>query len=253
MAPSSEYYFSCSTSLLSPHPPHTDPRQCTQSVYPFHDGDYDDFEPVFREIFEVRSPFHTYLSSLLLPSNTTALFTQQGISDVSSPSFTECFMHKAETLVEEADAIATLGEKQAASTIYLRACALYRIARFPYLTSRPRVNDPVKWQAWEAQKKAYAAAGKLWDCPLEEVDVPHEGGMEGEGNKIPIYVRFPKPKQEEGGEEEEVEGKGKEPAKEAPANKAPATKVPAVILMTGLDGYRPDNTLRCEEFLSRGW
>lgn len=28
---------------------------------------------------------------------------------------------------------------------------------------------------------------------------------------------------------------------------------PAVILMTGLDGYRPDNTVRCNEFLARGW
>jgi len=30
-------------------------------------------------------------------------------------------------------------------------------------------------------------------------------------------------------------------------------KCPVVVLMTGLDGYRPDNTVRCEEFLKRGW
>jgi len=31
------------------------------------------------------------------------------------------------------------------------------------------------------------------------------------------------------------------------------TKYPIVILLTGLDGYRPDNTARCNEFLARGW
>lgn len=30
-------------------------------------------------------------------------------------------------------------------------------------------------------------------------------------------------------------------------------KTPVVILFTGLDGYRPDNTQRSDEFLKRGW
>jgi dienelactone hydrolase len=54
-----------------------------------------------------------------------------------------------------------------------------------------------------------------------------EGRDKGE---IPVYVRMPKQK------DEKLE-----------------QKVPVVILMTGLDGYRPDNTLRSQEFINRGW
>lgn len=35
--------------------------------------------------------------------------------------------------------------------------------------------------------------------------------------------------------------------------RTPKSKSPAVLLMTGLDGYRPDNTTRSDEFLARGW
>ena len=81
----------------------------------------------------------------------------------------------------------------------------------------------MKWQAWEAQKEAYARAGKLWEAPLEEHVVPSEFGG------VPVYVRVPS-----SGE------RGK-------------NGWPVVVLMTGLDGYRPDNTVRCDEFLKRGW
>ncbi len=81
----------------------------------------------------------------------------------------------------------------------------------------------MKWKAWEAQKKAYGRAGKLWEVPLEEHVVPSNFGV------FPVYVRVPDA--EEGGDE----------------------RRPVVVLMTGLDGYRPDNTVRCEEFLRRGW
>jgi hypothetical protein len=65
------------------------------------------------------------------------------------------------------------------------------------------VNDPVKWQAWEAQKTVYAKAGGLWDVPLEERVVEHVYGTgvererEGEGG-IPVYVRVPGQKKKEG-------------------------------------------------------
>ena len=71
----------------------------------------------------------------------------------------------------------------------------------------------------------YAKAAATWDEKLEEIDVPHVHAQGNDRGTIPIYVRVPKN----------------------------TTKAPAVILMTGLDGYRPDNTVRCDEFLSRGW
>ncbi|KAK4038663.1 Alpha/Beta hydrolase protein, partial [Parachaetomium inaequale] len=156
--------------------------------------------------------------------------TQKNINDACSPSYTKTFLPTAEHLTTLADTAAAKGKAHhaEASALYLRACAVYRIARFPYITAFPAVNDVTKWQAWEAQKEAYAKAGQLWECPLQEVVVEHthRKGGDREGG-IPVYVRVPKGEQEK--------------------------SHPVVVLMTGLDGYRPDNTVRCEEFLGRGW
>jgi hypothetical protein len=112
--------------------------------------------------------------------------------------------------------------------LYLRACAVYRIARFPYITSRPGINDAAKWHAWTAQKEIYMKASRTWNDPIEEVMVPFMFRQNGsvEGREIPVYVRVPKPN---------------------------LFKRETVILFTGLDGYRPDNTQRCNEFLKRNW
>ncbi|CAK7203812.1 hypothetical protein SEUCBS139899_006560 [Sporothrix eucalyptigena] len=192
---------------------------CTQSVYPFHDGKYEDFEPIFEQ---------------LIANNT---------NDGTSAAYTEAFFPIAEALTAQADEILAriessadkMADKKAASDLYLRACAVYRIARFPYITAAPKVNDEVKWRAWQAQKAAYLKATKTWEVPIEEVLVPHihrrkdaEGTISTEGDVIPVYVRLP-------------------PAAHAPK------PVPVIILLTGLDGYRPDNTGRCDEFLARGW
>ena len=131
----------------------------------------------------------------------------------------------ADALTTKGDEAAAAGDARAASALYLRACAVLRIARFPYISSFPEVSCAVKWRAWEDQKKTYAKAGQLWECLLEDVEIPHTHASGADRESIPVYVRVPK---------------GKE-------------KCPVVILMTGLDGYRPDNTVRCDEFLQRGW
>lgn len=113
--------------------------------------------------------------------------------------------------------------------MYLRAACVYRIARFPYISAFPEVTCPVKWKAWEAQKAVYMKAGKLWDCPVEDVSVPHARRQGNDRDSIPVYVRVPKETAEQG------------------------KPCPVVVLLTGLDGYRPDNTVRCDEFLARGW
>ncbi|KAL1896340.1 hypothetical protein Sste5346_004725 [Sporothrix stenoceras] len=197
---------------------------CTQSVYPFHDGKYEDFEPIFEHLIA------------------------NDINDGTSAAYTEAFFPIAEALTAQADQLlATVGaegsgddkaNKKAASDLYLRACAVYRIARFPYITAAPTVNDEIKWRAWTAQKAAYLKATKTWEVPIEEVLVPHihrrkaEDGdgtvVNPEGDVIPVYLRLP------------------------PEALAPRP-VPVIVLLTGLDGYRPDNTGRCDEFLARGW
>jgi len=70
-------------------------------------------------------------------------------------------------------------------------------------------------------------AASKWPAPVEEVLIPHTAREGADRDKIPLYVRL-------------VQGKEKE-------------KTPVVLLLTGLDGYRPDNTGRIDEFLARGW
>jgi hypothetical protein len=68
-------------------------------------------------------------------------------------------------------------------------------------------------------------AGKNWDVPMEEVDVPFKDKQGSDRDIIPVYIRIPALARD-GGE-----------------------KAPVVLLFTGLDGYRPDNTQRSDEFL----
>lgn len=168
---------------------------CERSLYPFHDGKYEDFAPVFETLIK------------------------KGIHDGYSVEYTKEFLPKAEELVKRADEASGKDEKIA---LYLRACAVYRIGRFPY------INSDVKKEAYEAQKKAYLKAAKLFDCPIEDVVIPHTAAEEKDGKDVPLYVRLPKGA-----------------SKDKPC--------PAILLMCGLDGHRPDNTTRSDEFLARGW
>ncbi len=156
---------------------------------------------------------------------------QNNINDGTSIEYTQAFFGMAEDLTSQGDKLMAGGDKTAASERYLRACAVYRIARFPYITAQPEVNCPVKWKAWEAQKDVYMRAARAWPQPVDEVLVPHTHRKAGSADRdaIPVYVRVPA------------------------ATAASGTGCPVVVLMTGLDGYRPDNTVRCDEFLERGW
>lgn len=170
---------------------------CTKSLYPFHDGLYEDFEPIFNTL--ISKSIHS------------------GYTD----EYTREFVPTAERLVSEADTLAK-SDPRAASAVYLRACAVYRIARFPY------INSDYKREIYEAQKDAYIKAASLWECPIVDVEIPHTAGTDKDGPKVPLYVRYPK-------------GASK------------SSPCPVVLLITGLDGHRPDNTTRTDEFLARGW
>lgn len=173
---------------------------CERSLYPFHDGQYADFAPIFETLI------------------------QKGIHDGYTDAYTQEFLPTCQDLVKQGDAALTSGDKQAAIALYLRACAVYRIARFPY------INSSLKRQAYEAQKAVYLKATALFDCPILDVRIPHTArAANDKGDQVPLYVRYP----------------GGRPSREKP--------VPAVLLMCGLDGHRPDNTVRSDEFLKRGW
>ncbi|KAK3115184.1 hypothetical protein LTR53_005733 [Teratosphaeriaceae sp. CCFEE 6253] len=167
-----------------------------RSLYPFHDGKYEDFAPVFESLIE------------------------KGIHDGYCEEYSKEFLSTAEGLVKKAD---EAQDNKTKIELYLRACAVYRIARFPY------INSDVKRNAYQAQKDAYIKAASLFETPIEDVSIPHTAGTEtDEGKDIPLYIRVPK-----------------SASKDKP--------VPSVILMCGLDGHRPDNTVRSDEFLARGW
>ena len=105
---------------------------------------------------------------------------------------------------------------------------MYRISRFPYLYTAGKNQDAVKTKAWEAQKSAFLKATQHWVDPLTEEQIPHIFKTEEEGDTIPVYVRTP------------ITASAKKP-------------VPTMLLLTGLDGYRPDNAQRSSDFISRGW
>ena len=155
---------------------------CERSLYPFHDGKYEDFAPIFDTLIKKQ------------------------IHDGYSVEYTKEFIATAEALVKQADELAGSDEK-AAIALYLRACAVYRIARFPY------INSDVKREVYEAQKRAYLKAASLFECPIKDVVIPHTAGNERDGKEVPLYVRFPKGA-----------------SKESPC--------PALLLMCGLDGHR---------------
>jgi len=170
---------------------------CTKSLYPFHDGAFEDFEPIFQTLIK------------------------KGIHSGYTDEYTREFIPTGEKLVSEADKIVSTDPKKASAT-YLRACTVYRIARFPY------INSDLKREIYDAQKKAYLKAAATWECPIEDISIKHTSGTSADGPSIPLYIRFPK-------------------------NASKSNPAPAVLLITGLDGHRPDNTTRSDEFLERGW
>ena len=94
-------------------------------------------------------------------------------------------MPTCEQLVKNADKLKEQGKKQEAIDMYLRACAVYRIARFPY------INSVQKKEAYEAQKAAYLKGAALFDCPIKDVAIPHTAGTDKDDKSIPTYVRVP--------------------------------------------------------------
>jgi len=72
-------------------------------------------------------------------------------------------------------------------------------------------------------------AATKWEQPVKQVMIPHTATKGADRNSIPVYIRHPKCANR---------GRG---------------KIPIVLLITGLDGYRPDNTQRTNEFVTRGW
>lgn len=155
------------------------------------------------------------------------------MKDGYGDEYTLAFFPTADSLAWKGDEAVVAGDYALASQLYLRAACVLRIARFPYISAFPTINSATKWDAWLRQKEVYMKAASQWEEPIREVLISHTAKGVNDRDTIPLYVRLPKAALGQEGQE--------------------SKKVPTILLMTGLDGYRPDNTERTNEFVKRGW
>lgn len=172
----------------------------SKSVYPFHHGKFEDFEPIFEKLIK------------------------DNVNDAYQDKYTEYFLPTARRLVDEAMS-AQGSDRKKAIDLYERAAAVFRISRFPSVDGG---ETGLKKKVFEEQCQVYLRGASLWDAPMKEVRIRHTAAAGKDGTEIPLFVRIPN-------------------------GASPSNKCPVVLLMTGLDGHRPDNTGRSDEFLKRGW
>ena len=144
---------------------------CKLSVYPFHHGKFEDFEPIFDKLIA------------------------DGIKTAYVDEYTKAFIPTAEKLAEEAERCEKEGDKEKAIDLYERAACVLRISRFP-----SKDASEFKKEVFGRQKEVYLKGAALWEEPLVEVKIEHTAGVEeDEGREVPLLVRLPKGV-EEGGE-----------------------------------------------------
>ncbi|KAI8633476.1 alpha/beta-hydrolase [Xylariaceae sp. FL1651] len=159
---------------------------CHMGVYPFMFGATQDFQPVVEDIVArgLKPPYDW-------------------------DEYAACFFPQAESLVRRAQNAEREGNEEEASELYLRASALYRIARFP----APRSEK--QRYAWTKGKEAALKGLMMQSNPMVEVEIPHTHAANGDGEVLPAYFYLP-------------------------TYASAAKKVPLVIIFTGLDGYRTE-------------
>lgn len=167
-------------------------------VYPFMFGTASDFAPVLKSLTE---------SNLHEPYDWD--------------EYASHFFPQATHLASIAQDAESKGEIEKASEYYLRASAVYRIARFP----APRSTQQRK--AWEEGKKVCLKGLSLRPYPVSEVQIPHKYALPHEGSTIPVYYLLPDTA-----------------SKDSP--------IPIVIIFTGLDGYRTELAVWMEGWRQQG-
>ncbi|CRG87414.1 hypothetical protein PISL3812_04431 [Talaromyces islandicus] len=177
---------------------------CSKSIYPFHDGALEDFEPIFEKLIA------------------------ENINDAYTDEYTNAFLPVASALEAKGQEAMQNGNIKKGAEYYRRAAVVYRISRFPYVSPASAGTESIKRLAFERQKKAYMAAASTWAPAINEVVIPHKQRAGSDGASIPLLVRVPE-------------------------HASASMPVPVVLIMTGLDGYRCDNSQRTHEIVGRGW
>ena len=178
---------------------------CQHSIYPFTDANVVDFDPIFDEL----------------------IAASEGSCDIlfRPDDYAKPFLPAAQKLVAAAGEAEGRGDSAAAGDLYLRAAAVYRIARFPINRS------PVSEQAWQKGKEAYVNAGRYLVPPSAAIDIPFQHADVSAGDAdLPIqaYLRMP-------------------------VTEKPAAGWPVVLFICGLDAYKTDHTPRTQMHVDRGF
>ena len=177
---------------------------CAAGIYPFTDANVADFDPVFAGLIESSNDDP---SVLYRPDDYAKAFFSQG-----------------ERLVSEADDAIARGDDSGARDLFLRAAAIYRIARFPINRSS------LSQQAWKLGKAAYEQGGRLFDPPSSPVAIPFRHADTAAGDlstPIQAYLRLPK-------------------------QSRPDRGWPVVLFICGLDAYKTDHTPRVQQHVDQG-
>ena len=178
---------------------------CRHGIYPFTDANVVDFDSIF--------------ATLIMESNDDPSILYRP-DDYAKP-----FLPIGENLVTMAGQAEDQGDTAKARDLYLRAAAVYRIARFPINRS------PLGQDAWVKGKEAYAKAGRYLSPPSVAVDIPFQAAQVAAGdNDVPIqaYLRMPE-------------------------GTRPKDGRPVMLFICGLDAYKTDHTPRTQIHVDRGF
>ena len=178
---------------------------CAGGYYPFFDGNVEDFDPVFEELVSTSGDDPSILHRP---------------DDYARP-----FLPVGRHLVAQAEDALSRGQGDQAKWLFLRAAAVFRIARFPI------VRSPLTRQAWEEGKAAFEKAGEMLDPPNARVAIPfvHADRSAGDADTpIQAYLRLPN-------------------------GEKPDAGWPVLLFVCGLDSYKTDNLLRIQQHLDRGY
>ena len=178
---------------------------CAAGIYPFTDGRVEDFAPIFAELSRISA------------DDPAILYRPD---DYAKP-----FFPIADRLVAAGEEALSNGSVAEGRDLFLRAAAVYRIARFPINRS------PLGQQAWEKGKAAYEEGGRLLDPPSVPISIPFTHADTAAGDldvDIAAYLRLPR-------------------------GEKPAGGWPVLLFICGLDAYRTDHTPRTQAHVDRGY
>ena len=178
---------------------------CQHGIYPFTDANVEDFDPIFDELVSISNDKTEFL---YLPD------------DYARP-----FLPVADHLVARAEQAEGDGDTSKARDLYLRAAAVFRIARFPINRSA------TSQEAWQKGKDAYGRASRYLNPPSSPVDITFKHADVAAGDldqPIQAYLRMP-------------------------AGERPQSGWPVMLFICGLDAYRTDHTPRTQTHVDRGF